>query len=99
MKKLICLIVCIMLLGFSSVFAQSKLISGIVTDISGLELPGVSVTIYGSLEGTSSDLDGRWELKAKPDDLIVFAFIGMETRMVEVKDQVIINIVLSSYHI
>ena len=75
MKKLICLIVCIMLLGFSSVFAQSKLISGVVTDISGLELPGVSVTVYGSLEGTSTDLDGRWELNAKADDIIVFSLL------------------------
>ncbi|MGB5988688.1 MAG: SusC/RagA family TonB-linked outer membrane protein [Marinifilaceae bacterium] len=94
MKRLICLIVCIMLLGFSSVFAQSKLISGVVTDISGLELPGVSVTVYGSLEGISTDLDGRWELNAKADDIIVFSFIGMETRMIEVKDKLIINVVL-----
>lgn len=83
-----------MLLGFSSVSAQSKQISGIVTDISGLELPGVSVSIYGSTEGTTTDLDGKWELMAKSDDIIVFSFIGMETRMIEVENQVIINIVL-----
>jgi TonB-linked SusC/RagA family outer membrane protein len=69
-------------------------VSGVVTDISGLELPGVSVTVYGSLEGTSTDLDGRWELKATADDIIVFSFIGMETRMIEVNNQVIINLVL-----
>jgi len=84
MKKLIGLMACIMLLGLSSVFAQSKQVTGTVTDMSGLGLPGVSVSIKGTTDGANTDIDGKWALNAKPTDILVISFIGMKTQEIKV---------------
>ncbi len=59
-------------------FAQSKTISGNVTDASG-PLPGVSVLIKGTTTGAETDFDGNYSLTASVGDVLVFSFIGMET--------------------
>ena len=59
-------------------FAQEKTISGTVTDESGA-LPGVSVLIKGTTTGTETDFDGKYVIKAKTGDVLVFSFIGMKT--------------------
>jgi TonB-linked SusC/RagA family outer membrane protein len=94
MKKLIGLIACIMLLGLSSVFAQSKEVTGAVTDLSGLGLPGVSVSIKGTTEGANTDIDGKWALTATSNDVIVISFIGMKTQEIKVGNKTVINVVL-----
>ena len=59
-------------------FAQEKTISGTVSDESGA-LPGVSVLIKGTQSGTETDFDGKYVIKAKTGDVLVFSFIGMKT--------------------
>ncbi len=55
---------------------------GIVTDDSNQPLPGVSVSIKGTTLGTATDANGRFALnqELKPGDVLVFAFIGFETK-------------------
>ncbi|MCH2032211.1 MAG: SusC/RagA family TonB-linked outer membrane protein [Tenacibaculum sp.] len=59
-------------------FAQEKTISGIVSDQSG-PLPGVSVQKKGSASGTETDFDGKYTIKAKSGDVLIFRFVGMKT--------------------
>ncbi|MGG8495680.1 SusC/RagA family TonB-linked outer membrane protein [Tenacibaculum sp. TC6] len=59
-------------------FAQEKTISGTVTDESG-PLPGVTVLKKGTSQGTETDFDGKYSLKAKSGDILVFSFVGMKT--------------------
>ncbi|SDX11110.1 TonB-linked outer membrane protein, SusC/RagA family [Lutibacter oricola] len=59
-------------------FAQEKTISGTVTDDSG-PLPGVNVIIKGTSNGTQTDFDGKYSLKANAGDVFVFSYVGMET--------------------
>ncbi|WP_088323897.1 SusC/RagA family TonB-linked outer membrane protein [Polaribacter tangerinus] len=56
-------------------FAQSKTISGTVTDESG-SLPGVSVLIKGTTTGTETDFDGKYTIKANSGDVLVFRYLG-----------------------
>lgn len=42
-------------------------------------IPGVSVVIKGKTVGTITDIDGKYSLKAKTGDNLVFSFMGMET--------------------
>src|SRR6187551_698535 len=60
-------------------FAQERSVSGIVSDNTGLPLPGVSVLVKGTKNGTQSDIDGKYTINAKPTDVLVFSFIGMKT--------------------
>ncbi|WP_010256353.1 SusC/RagA family TonB-linked outer membrane protein [Myroides injenensis] len=57
-------------------FAQDKTLSGVVSE-GGFPLPGVSVVIEGTQMGTQTDLDGRYSLKVKQGQIVVFSFIGM----------------------
>jgi TonB-linked SusC/RagA family outer membrane protein len=59
-------------------FAQEKTVSGVVSDASGT-LPGSNVSIKGSTRGTQTDLEGRYSIKAKTGDVLLFSFIGMKS--------------------
>ncbi|MDP3352369.1 MAG: SusC/RagA family TonB-linked outer membrane protein [Flavobacteriaceae bacterium] len=63
--------------GLSVATAQTKVISGKVTDSSGA-LPGVSVVVKGTTKGTQTDFDGKYSLSANVGDVLVFSFVGME---------------------
>ena len=57
---------------------QNKTISGKVTDSSGAPLPGVTVMIKGTTNGTITNADGKYTLPNVPGDAnIVFSFVGM----------------------
>ncbi|MGQ7945339.1 SusC/RagA family TonB-linked outer membrane protein [Flavobacterium sp. WC2509] len=60
-------------------FAQERSVSGVVTDNAGMPLPGVSVLVKGTKNGTQSDFDGKYSIKATPDAILVFSYIGMKT--------------------
>jgi len=60
-------------------FAQERVVSGVVSDNTGLPLPGVSVLVKGTKNGTQTDFDGKYSIKATPSQVLVFSFIGMKT--------------------
>ena len=77
--------------------AQKKTITGIVTSVSdGHALPGVSVVIKGTSEGTQTNLDGTYEIEAAAEDILVFSYIGMETQAITVKNQIEINVIMEN---
>ena len=59
-------------------FAQEKTISGTVTEESGA-LPGVSVLVKGTKSGQETDFDGKYSIKAKAGDVLVFRYLGYKT--------------------
>lgn len=59
-------------------FAQERTISGTVSDESG-PLPGVTILKKGTTQGTETDFDGNYSIKAKTGDILVFTFVGMKT--------------------
>ena len=61
-------------------FAQERVVSGVVSDNAGLPLPGVSVLVKGTQNGTQTDFDGKYSIKATPSQVLVFSFIGMKTQ-------------------
>lgn len=66
-------------------YAQKQTYSGIVSDASGLPLPGVNVIIKGSSEGTQTDFDGYFEIEAKKGNTLVFTYVGYQTAKVKLK--------------
>ncbi|RZN82225.1 MAG: SusC/RagA family TonB-linked outer membrane protein [Winogradskyella sp.] len=61
-------------------FGQEKDITGTVTAASdGLPLPGVNVIVKGTARGTQTDFDGKYSIKAKSGEVIVFSFVSMKT--------------------
>ncbi|GAB1856380.1 TonB-dependent receptor [Flavobacteriaceae bacterium MHTCC 0001] len=75
-------------------FAQENMVSGIVSDESGLPLPGTTVLIKGTTTGASTDFDGKYSIKASEGSTLVFSFIGYVTKEVIVGNSDTIDVVL-----
>ena len=78
-----------------TVQSQQKLISGKVTDESGQPLPGVTVVVKGTTQGTITNADGEYSLSNIPADATLqFSFVGMRAQEKPVAGQSSINITL-----
>lgn len=64
-------------------FAQGRSVSGTVTDNSGMPLPGVSILVKGTSEGTQSDFDGKFSINVAQTQTLVFSYVGMKTQEVK----------------
>ncbi len=76
---------------------ESKEVSGKVIDAQGNVLPGVTVLVKGTTLGTSTDVDGKYNLALpvmNQNLVLVFSFIGMESQEVVYTGQSNINITL-----
>ncbi|PYF75033.1 SusC/RagA family TonB-linked outer membrane protein [Pedobacter nutrimenti] len=93
----ILLSVFVFIIGFQTVTAQEKRVSGVVTQASdGIPLPGVSVFFKGSKKGTFTDVNGRYSLRVpQGENTLTFTFVGYESKEAEVKTE-ILNVKLSS---
>jgi TonB-linked SusC/RagA family outer membrane protein len=79
-----------------SLFAQNITIKGKIIDSGTSEsLPGASVVIKGTAQGTVSDLEGNYSISASQDAVLQFGFIGYESKEVKVGSQSVINVALS----
>jgi TonB-linked SusC/RagA family outer membrane protein len=56
-------------------FAQEKTVTGVVSDAAG-PLPGANVVVKGSTRGAQTDVDGKFSIKAKAGDVLLFSFTG-----------------------
>lgn len=83
-----------LLLISTTVFAQSKTVTGTVTDEQKEPLIGASVLIQGTSTGTITDIDGNFSISATPEDVLVFSYVGMTTKSVKVGAQTVINVSL-----
>lgn len=93
MKKLF--VVLNLLFSVSILFAQNlQTIKGTVTDAQNETVPGVSVLLKGTMQGTITDIDGQYSIQAGPQSILVFSFIGFQTQEVPVNNQTTILVQL-----
>ena len=87
MKILLTVLCC--LLSTSMLLAQERTVKGVVTSSKdGLPLPGLTVVVKGTTNGTSTDFDGKFTLAVPgPESVLVFSYIGFETQEIVVGDQ------------
>ncbi|MFA6128543.1 MAG: TonB-dependent receptor [Bacteroidales bacterium] len=76
-----------------SVMAQNRTITGKVTDAAGIGLPGVTIQIKSTTEGSTTDLNGGYQLSVSGGTLI-FRYVGFVTQEIPVGNESIINVVL-----
>ncbi|MGV8137801.1 MAG: TonB-dependent receptor [Mangrovibacterium sp.] len=83
----------IVLTPVNNISRQQKAVSGKVTDPSGAPLPGVTVLIKGTTQGTITDGDGNYKHNNLPSNAtLVFSFIGMKTLEIPAGGRSIINL-------
>jgi iron complex outermembrane receptor protein len=84
------LLICFLFLG-TLAFSQEQEISGTVIDDQSQPLPGVSVAIKGTNQGTVTDFDGKYAIEASLGQTLVFTFVGFDAREVQI-DQTTIDV-------
>jgi TonB-linked SusC/RagA family outer membrane protein len=95
MKKNL-LLIWLFLSGLSyQTFAQDRTVTGKVTSAEDSSpLPGVSVVVKGSTNGTATDAEGAYSISAPDGATLVFSFIGLLSQEVAVGAQSVVNVQL-----
>jgi len=76
-------------------FAQQKTVTGTVTS-DGAKLPGATVSIAGTQQGTQTDENGKFSIKASEGDVLEVSFLDKETKTVTVGAGNVVNVVLAT---
>lgn len=82
-------------LGLSLVI-EAQDVKGVVKDINGEPLTGVSVIVDGTSIGTTTGIDGDYIIKV-PDaskDALLFTFVGMKDQIISVNNRGVIDVIL-----
>jgi TonB-dependent starch-binding outer membrane protein SusC len=93
MKKQILLLTLAIMTAIPA-FAQQKTVTGTVLEASGTGIPGVTVLLRRSSQGTVTDIDGKYAIEATGDDVLVFSFVGYQTVVETVGTRSVINVTL-----
>ena len=75
-------------------FAQQRTISGTVFDESG-PLPGVSIVIKGSTNGTETNFDGNYSIRVNKGAILVFNYLGYKIVERKIENANVVNVTLS----
>ena len=74
---------------------QQRTVSGKVTDMGRQALPGVTVVVKGTTQGTVTNADGSYSLSNVPANATLqFSFVGLKSHEVLVGNQTSINVIL-----
>ena len=82
--------------SMESLSSQQKTLTGKVTDQSGQPLPGVTVLVKGTTNGSVTSPDGIYSISGLPENAtLTFSFIGMKTQDVAVGNQTTLDVTMS----
>ncbi len=78
-------------------FAQDRRVTGTVKDETGSGLPGVSVVLKGSTQGTTTDASGKYTIAAPGTaPTLVFSYVGYLPQEIKVGSQTAVNISMAT---
>ena len=92
MKKSILFLASILFTVFT--YGQEYEVHGVVKDEAGITLPGVSIFVKETKQGTSSDFDGKYSITIEGDANVVFSFMGMQNEKVAVSKATTLDMVM-----
>ena len=96
--KMMLLSVFLTIISFSAVQSQTKTITGKVSSAEdGEVLSFVNVTVQGTTKGVVTDDAGKYSIDVDgATSVLEFSFVGYETQLVTVGNQVVINVALAA---
>ncbi len=91
------LLMCLLTLLGSAVFAQTQTIKGTVVDATDdSPLVGVTVVVVGTFTGAITDADGNFSVEAKPGQILRFNLTGVDPKEVTLGNETFIKVVLET---
>jgi len=90
------LLIVVLFMSLMTVYSQTGEISGTVADsLDGTPLPGATILIKGTAKGTVTDINGNFTLAADDGAILVFSYVGYETKEVIAQPNTTLNIQLA----
>lgn len=98
MKKNVLISLCFLLFCFTQVFAQSRTVSGAVKGKDdGIPIPGVSVLVQGTKQGTVTDVNGRYSVTVTAENAaLTFSFIGFTSQTIALSGSATVDVTLAA---
>jgi TonB-linked SusC/RagA family outer membrane protein len=90
----LCLLLTLNVLTANNIYAQNRSVSGKVVDEKGEGIPGVSVTVKGTQNGTLTSIDGDYQVDATGGSSLVFSFVGFLKEEILIGTQTKIDVTL-----
>ena len=92
-KKLWLILCCLITVAAS---AQEVEVKGtVIGQETGMPLPGVTIIVEGTQNGTTTDFDGNYSINVKgPESKLVFSYIGFVQQTILVGNKKLINVIL-----
>jgi TonB-linked SusC/RagA family outer membrane protein len=89
------LFLCFMTISQLSAAMQQVKIAGTVTGKDGTPIPGVNVVVTGTIQGTMTDIAGKYSFEVPPGSKsLTFSFIGMEPQEIRIGTLTQINVTM-----
>jgi len=90
------LILMMLLLLNVALFAQDGYnLTGKVSDTDNIPLIGVNIVVVNTSTGTTTDIDGNYQLKVKSGDVLEFSYTGYTTQSITLSGQKELNITMA----
>ncbi|WP_321997460.1 TonB-dependent receptor [Draconibacterium orientale] len=94
-KNLKVVLFLVAMLSFTLGYAQVKTVTGTVSDAgNGEPLPGVTIVVKGTTQGTITDFDGNFSLNVEEGQTIVLSYIGYTPQEVVISASNLLNVKL-----
>ena len=72
--------------------SEPSWITGTVLDEDGKPMVGVAVFIVSTLQGVTTDIDGKYRIQAQPENELQFSFLGYKDYTVKVGERAVIDV-------
>src|SRR5690625_2920371 len=89
------LILAMLYSSIGNLYAQDHRVSGTITH-EGNPLLGATIMIKDTQRGTTTDMDGYFELQAQDDDVLVVSYLGYKTQEVPIQGKTTLHIELTA---
>ena len=91
MRKYLTMVV-LLLIGMTA-YAQQHSVKGTVVDQSGIPVIGMTVLEQGTQNGTTTDIDGNWQLKVSSGNAnLEFSALGYATVTEKVNNRAVVDV-------
>ena len=91
------LLLCLMVIGVMFThdsYAQAPVKGQVVDAKTNETMPGVTVVLKGTSQGTITDVSGNFVIKAAPGKVLVFSFVGYDPQEITIRNSNVINVKL-----
>ncbi|WP_437922072.1 SusC/RagA family TonB-linked outer membrane protein [Sphingobacterium sp. LRF_L2] len=86
--------VLVLIMSGQKAWAQELSVHGVVKDVQGEPLIGVTVQVKGTYTTITTDKSGAFSIKAKSDDVLSLAYIGYESEEISIQGKTVLEITM-----